>query len=282
MKLIKEGSPLDDSAMYWKTSIKISKDYFGKSIYISPYIESKLTPIFSNKNLGIFAGGEINKSTEFIKINFIEKEPPIAGMSIPIEKVEFKKGVKYNTQDKVNAIPDIAINEELWVSTEVSNETPPYGYVNMDLKHITSMLEEGNTNEGEVWYGLVKKLKYSELSSSVIKTVVSSTLVEIIELILEAKDSDVEDIKDNPETYALENINEFNLNILGYFCQKIGGEGGVENDRMTSILDSLKYIDENGIDQFNSKLQVEIDKKVEIKKYSELLYKRNEKERFED
>ena len=152
----------------------------------------------------------------------------------------------------------------------------------MDLKHITSMLEEGNTNEGEVWYGLVKKLKYSELSSSVIKTVVSSTLVEIIELILEAKDSDVEDIKDNPETYALENINEFNLNILGYFCQKIGGEGGVENDRMTSILDSLKYIDENGIDQFNSKLQVEIDKKVEIKKYSELLYKRNEKERFED
>ena len=282
MKLIKEGSPLDDSPMYWKTSIKISKDYFGKSIYISPYIESKLTPIFSNNNLGIFAGGEINKNTEFIKINFIEKEPPIAGMSIPIEKVEFKKGVKYNTQDKVNAIPDIAINEELWVSTEVSNETPPYGYVNMDLKHITSMLEEGNTNEGEVWYGLVKKLKYSELSSSVIKTVVSSTLVEIIELILEAKDSDVVDIKDNPETYALENINEFNLNILGYFCQKIGGEGGVENDRMTSILDSLKYIDENGIDQFNSKLQVEIDKKVEIKKYSELLYKRNEKERFED
>ena len=36
MKLIKEGSPLDDSPMYWKTSIKISKDYFGKSIYISP------------------------------------------------------------------------------------------------------------------------------------------------------------------------------------------------------------------------------------------------------
>ena len=107
----------------------------------------------------------------------------------------------------------------------------------MDLKHITSMLEEGNTNEDEVWYGLVKKLKYSELSSSVIKTVVSSTLVEIIELILEAKDSDVVDIKDSPEIYALENINEFNLNVLGYFCQKIGGEGGVENDRMTSILD---------------------------------------------
>ena len=64
MKLIKEGSPLDDSPMYWKTSIKISKDYFGKSIYISPYIESKLTPIFSKNNIGIFAGGEINKNTE--------------------------------------------------------------------------------------------------------------------------------------------------------------------------------------------------------------------------
>ena len=48
------------------------------------------------------------------------------------------------------------------------------------------------------------------------------------------------------------------------------------------MLDSLKYIDENSIYQFNSKLQVEIDKKTEIKKYTELLYKRNEKERLED
>ena len=152
----------------------------------------------------------------------------------------------------------------------------------MDLKHIQSLLEEGSENEGGSWYGLVKKLKYSELSSSIIKAVVGSTLIQIIELILEAKESDDEDRKGNPESYALDNINEFNLNILGYFCQKIGGEGGVENDKITSILDSLKYIDENGIDQFNSKLQVEIDKKTEIKKYTELLYKRNEKERLED
>lgn len=282
MSLVKNGSPLDDSPMYWKTTIKLSKDYFGKSIYISPYIESKLDSIFSTKDLGIFGGGEINKNTEFIKINFIEKEPPVSGLSIPIEKVEFEKGVKYNTDVKVNAIPDIAINEELWVSTEVAIEHPPYGYVNMDLKHIQSLLEEGSENEGGSWYGLVKKLKYSELSSSIIKAVVGSTLIQIIELILEAKESDDEDRKGNPESYALDNINEFNLNILGYFCQKIGGEGGVENDKITSILDSLKYIDENGIDQFNSKLQVEIDKKTEIKKYTELLYKRNEKERLED
>ena len=267
MSLVKNGSPLDDSPMYWKTTIKLSKDYFGKSIYISPYIESKLDSIFSTKDLGIFGGGEINKNTEFIKINFIEKEPPVSGLSIPIEKVEFEKGVKYNTEVKVNAIPDIAINEELWVSTEVAIEHPPYGYVNMDLKHIQSLLEEGSENEGGSWYGLVKKLKYSELSSSIIKAVVGSTLIQIIELILEAKESDDEDRKGNPESYALDNINEFNLNILGYFCQKIGGEGGVENDKITSILDSLKYIDENGIDQFNSKLQVEIDKKTEIKKY---------------
>ena len=282
MSLVKNGSPLDGSPMYWKTTIKLSKDYFGKSIYISPYIESKLDSIFSTKDLGIFGGGEINKNTEFIKINFIEKEPPVYGLSIPIEKVEFEKGVKYNTEVKVNAIPDIAINEELWVSTEVAIEHPPYGYVNMDLKHIQSLLEEGSENEGGSWYGLVKKLKYSELSSSIIKAVVGSTLIQIIELILEAKESDDEDRKGNPESYALDNINEFNLNILGYFCQKIGGEGGVENDKITSILDSLKYIDENGIDQFNSKLQVEIDKKTEIKKYTELLYKRNEKERLED
>ncbi len=282
MSLVKNGSPLDGSPMYWKTTIKLSKDYFGKSIYISPYIESKLDSIFSTKDLGIFGGGEINKNTEFIKINFIEKEPPVSGLSIPIEKVEFEKGVKYNTEVKVNAIPDIAINEELWVSTEVAIEHPPYGYVNMDLKHIQSLLEEGSENEGGSWYGLVKKLKYSELSSSIIKAVVGSTLIQIIELILEAKESDDEDRKGNPELYALDNINEFNLNILGYFCQKIGGEGGVENDKITSILDSLKYIDENGIDQFNSKLQVEIDKKTEIKKYTELLYKRNEKERLED
>ena len=107
------------------------------------------------KDLGIFGGGEINKNTEFIKINFIEKDTQF-GLSIPIEKVEFEKGVKYNTEVKVNAIPDIAINEELWVSTEVAIEHPPYGYVNMDLKHIQSLLEEGSENEVEVGMVLSK------------------------------------------------------------------------------------------------------------------------------
>ena len=55
--------------------------------------------------------------------------------------------------------------------------------------------------------------------------------------------------------------------ILGYFTQKIGSDGDVENDRTTSIIEALKYIEENGIDGFNSKLQVEIDKKVELKKH---------------
>ena len=49
----------------------------------------------------------------------------------------------------------------------------------MDLKHIQSLLEEGSENEGGSWYGLVKKLKYSELSSSIIKAVVGSTLIQI-------------------------------------------------------------------------------------------------------
>ena len=42
MKVVKEGSPLDESSLYWKTHIKLSKDYFGDAIYISPYIESSL------------------------------------------------------------------------------------------------------------------------------------------------------------------------------------------------------------------------------------------------
>ena len=59
-------------------------------------------------------------------------------------EVEFKKGVKFNTEDSVNAIPPEVLNEELWVSTEVALERQPYGYVNMDLPHIRSFLEKND------------------------------------------------------------------------------------------------------------------------------------------
>ena len=282
MKLVKNGSPLDDSILYWKASLSLSKDYFGSSIYVSPYIESKLNKIFDDKenDRGIFGGGEINKTTDFIKINFVSQEPPVSGQEIPIEKVEFIKGVKYNTEDKVNSIPKDVLNEELWVSTEVADEHKPYGYVNMDLPHIRSYLEESNEGNKAI-YSLQKKLIYSDISSSVIKTVISATLIELIELTLEAKSSDNEDERDKPELFALENINEFKKDILGYFTQKIGSQGGVENDRATSIIEALKYIEENGIDQFNSKLQVEIDRKVNIKRNRKNIYDQHELDRNE-
>ena len=50
MKVVKEGSPLDESSLYWKTHIKLSKDYFGDAIYISPYIESSLEVSLKTKN----------------------------------------------------------------------------------------------------------------------------------------------------------------------------------------------------------------------------------------
>jgi len=283
MKLVRSGSPLDESPLYWKTSLSLSKDYFGSSIYISPYIETGIGAIFEDKVSikGIFGGGEINKQTDFIKINFASKEPPVSGQEIPIEKVEFKKGVKYNTEEKVNAIPGNLLNEELWVSTEVAHERKPYGYVNMDLPHIQSFLEEGNEKENTTIYNLQKKLIYSDISSSVIKTVVNATLIELIELTVKAKRSENEDERDHPEMYALENVNEFKKDILGFFTQKIGSDGGVENDRQTSIIEALKYIEENGIDQFNSKLQVEIERKVDTKKHRKMIHDQHEKERYE-
>tara|TARA_A100001011_G_scaffold164270_1_gene172930 strand:+ start:6361 stop:7566 length:1206 start_codon:yes stop_codon:yes gene_type:complete len=278
MKIVKAGSPLDESSLYWKTHINLSKDYFGDAIYISPYIESSLGSIFEDKksNRGIFGGGEINKNTNFIKINFTSKEPPASGQTIPIEKVEFKKGVKFNTEDSVNAIPPEVLNEELWVSTEVALERQPYGYVNMDLPHIRSFLENSDEGDTATIYKLQKKLVYSEFSSSVIKTVVNAALIELIEKTIEAKESSNDDERENPEVYALENINEYKKNILGYFTQKIGSDGDVENDRTTSIIEALKYIEENGIDGFNSKLQVEIDKKVELKKHRKKIYDQHE------
>ena len=164
------------------------------------------------------------------------------------------------------------LNEELWVSTEVALEHQPYGYVNMDLPHIRSFLEDSDEGETATIYKLQKKLVYSEFSSSVIKTVVNAALIELIEKTIEAKESSNEDERENPEVYALENINEYKKNILGYFTQKIGSDGDVENDRTTSIIEALKYIEENGIDGFNSKLQVEIDKKVELKKHRKKIY----------
>ena len=79
----------------------------------------------------------------------------------------------------------------------------------MDLPHIRSYLEESNEGN-EAIYSLQKKLIYSDISSAVIKTVISATLIELIELTLEAKSSDNEDETEKPELYALENINVIN------------------------------------------------------------------------
>ena len=49
MKVVKEGSPLDESSLYWKTHIKLSKDYFGDAIYISHILSLPLS-ILKTKN----------------------------------------------------------------------------------------------------------------------------------------------------------------------------------------------------------------------------------------
>ena len=53
---------------------------------------------------------------------------------------------------------------------------------------------------------------------------------------------------------------------------------GSQNDRLSAIKEVLKkyFGDGEGVDLFNSLLAIEIDKKVGIKKYSNLVYEKSE------
>ena len=70
----------------------------------------------------------------------------------------------------------------------------------------------------------------------------------------------------------------FEQAAVGYFCQKITSRSGSQNDRLSAIKEVLKkyFGDGEGVDLFNSLLAIEIDKKVGIKKYSNLVYEKSE------
>lgn len=280
MKRDENGSPLDGSSHYWKVDLDLSKDFYGRDIYISPYIETDIGKIYNKDSLGIFSGGEINKRTDFVRINFKDKEPPMgSGEEIEIEKVYFMEGIPFdeNKTEKINSIPEKAVNEELWVSTEAEGpQDKPYGYVNVDLEHIQRMLEEGPSSLDAPMFEQIKKLKWKQITSSVWKTFSSAALIKLGQEYEKALDDN--EIEEDPADYAIEQLTDFEAAALGYFCQRVTERSGVQNDRYSSIKDVLrKYFgDGEGIDQFNSLLAIEIDKKVGIKKYSKLVNDKNE------
>ena len=50
MKLDENSSPLDGSPLFWRAEIEITKDFFGKDIYINPYIETNINKIFERSS----------------------------------------------------------------------------------------------------------------------------------------------------------------------------------------------------------------------------------------
>lgn len=279
MKLSKDSSPLDDSPLFWKAEIDISKDFFGKDIYINPYIETNINKIFDRDTMGIFSGGEIGKRTEFIRINFNDVEPPQGNdAEIKIRKVHFKEGKDFDDSKlTIKGIDENATNEELWVSTESDGpEDRPFGYVNMDLDHLRVMLEEGSSAIDSPLFEQIKKLKQKQITGSVWRTVCTAAMLKLSTQYEKALDD--ENIEDDPTDYAIDKLTDFEQAAIGYFCQKITLRSGAQNDRVSSIKEVLrKYFgDGEGVDLFNSLLAIEIDKKVGIKKYSNLVYEKSE------
>ena len=279
MKLDENSSPLDGSPLFWKAEIEISKDFFGKDIYINPYIETNINKIFDRETMGIFSGGEIGKRTEFIRINFNDVEPPEGNdAEIEIRKVYFKEGIDFEDPKKVIKGIDLnAINEEVWVSTEPDGpEDRPFGYANMDLDHLRVMLEEGSSAIDSPLFEQIKKLKQKQITSSVWKTVCNAALLKLTAQYEKALDD--ESIEEDPSEYALDKLTDFEQAAVGYFCQKITSRSGSQNDRLSAIKEVLKkyFGDGEGVDLFNSLLAIEIDKKVGIKKYSNLVFEKSE------
>lgn len=263
---------LDD--LFFKAKIQIPKDYFGLDFTINPSFELPTTTN-NNELLGIHSGGEPKYSDSILRINFNESEPIIKnGQKIEIKKVYFSTGEPYN-KEEVNEIIDIEDNlksEEWWVSTEVDNDDKPYGYVNIDLNSIKELLEETTEDTNKDWFYYFKRLKQDEITSTVWKVVMHTILVKVFKKIGEDRE-DLEEIsQEEISILAYDHLSEFEKAALGFFSKKILAINNATDSSENASLEVIKEILENGPERNISLMNLEIEKFIDIKKATELVW----------
>jgi hypothetical protein len=270
----------------FKANIQIPKEYFGLDFTINPTIEVP-TSIEGNQVLGIHSGGEPKYSDSILRINFNETEPIIKnGQKIEIKKIYFSTGEPYSKEDGDENV-DIEKSlksEEWWVSTEVDNDDKPFGYVNIDLNSISELLEETTEDTNKDWFFYFKRLKQDEITSTVWKVVMHTVLVKVFKNISDKIDEIAleETTKEELSVSAYEQLSEFEKAALGFFSKRILAINRATDSSENASLEVIREIIQNGPERNIALMNLEIEKFVDIKKSTELVYEMKDDEEEED
>jgi hypothetical protein len=262
--------------LIWKASLEIPREYFGLDFTISPSFELK-----NEDETRIYSGGEKKYSDSWIRFNFNESEPIIKnGQKIELQKVYFSTG-KTLEPDKNIEIPKELKHEEWWLSTEIDNDGKPDGYVNIDIEALKDILEETPSSKSD-WFYQFKRLKQDELIAGVWKVVLHTILVKIFKNSMEKiEDSDESDVDQTIES-VYDELPEFDKSALGYFSTKVLSTHGVNDSFENASYQLIKEIIEEGPERNVSLINIEIEKFIDIKKSTELVWEAKKQEEEEE
>ena len=270
--------------LLFKATIEIPKDYFGLDFTINPSFELP-TSTEENKVLGVYSGGEPKYSDSILRINFNETEPIIKNaQKIEIKKIYFDTGEPYNKQegDENIDIEKSLKNEEWWVSTEVDDGNRPYGYVNIDIDAIKELLDETTEDTNKDWFFYFKRLKQDEITNTVWKVVMHTILVKVFKTISD-ESAELHDIsQEEIAIIAYEHLSEFEKAALGFFSKKILAIGRATDSSENASLEVIKEIMENGPERNLTLMNLEIEKFIDIKKSTELVWEAKIKQDIEE
>ena len=268
----------------FKTTVQIPKDYFGLDFTINPTIEMS-TSTEVEEVLGIYSGGEPKYSDSILRINFNETEPIIKnGQKIELKKVYFTTGEPYNREDgeeNIDIEPSLK-GEEWWISTEVDNDDKPYGYVNIDLNSISELLEETTEDTSNDWFFYFKRLKQDEITNTVWKVVMHTILVKVFKNIGDQLEELDDFSQEEVSRSAYEHLSEFEKAALGFFSKKILAINRATDSSENASLEVIREIMENGPERNIALMNLEIEKFIDIKKSTELVWERKIREDEEE
>jgi len=268
----------------FRSTVQIPKDYFGLDFTINPAIEIP-TSTEGEEVLGIHSGGEPKYSDSVIRINFNESEPIIKnGQKIEIKKIYFSTGEPFNKEDGEESvdIEQSLKSEEWWVSTEVDNDDKPFGYVNIDLNSISELLEETTEDTSKDWFFYFKRLKQDEITSTVWKVVMHTILVKVFKNISEEIEEMEDFSQEEISRSAYEHLSEFEKAALGFFSKKILAINRATDSSENASLEVIREIMENGPERNIALMNLEIEKFIDIKKSTELVWESKSKEDEEE
>jgi hypothetical protein len=146
------------------------------------------------------------------------------------------------------------------------------------------LLEETTEDTNKDWFFYFKRLKQDEITSTVWKVVMHTVLVKVFKNISDKIDEIAleETTKEELSVSAYEQLSEFEKAALGFFSKRILAINRATDSSENASLEVIREIIQNGPERNIALMNLEIEKFVDIKKSTELVYEMKDDEEEED